>query len=39
MEDYFQERGMRDAKQAQSLLGRTELCVQDAMGSWAAEGA
>jgi alkylation response protein AidB-like acyl-CoA dehydrogenase len=39
MEDYFQERGMRDAKQAQALFGRADLCVQAAMGAWAEGGA
>ena len=34
MEDYGQERRMRDAKQAQCLLGRTDPLRQDAVADW-----
>ena len=36
MEDYGQERCMRDAKQAQCLLGRTEVLRQELMEDWVA---
>ncbi|MCC6217589.1 MAG: hypothetical protein IT376_22210 [Polyangiaceae bacterium] len=39
MEDYDQERCLRDAKQAQALLGRTDLAAQAATEAWLAEGA
>jgi alkylation response protein AidB-like acyl-CoA dehydrogenase len=39
MEEYGQERCMRDAKQAQYLLGRPELLRQDAMERWVRAGA
>ncbi len=39
MEEYGQERCMRDAKQAQCLLGRVEVLRQDAMERWVAAGA
>lgn len=39
MEDYGQERCMRDAKQAEYLLGRPEMLRQAAMERWAAGGA
>lgn len=39
MEEYGQERCMRDAKQAQCLLGRVEMLRQDAMERWVAAGA
>ena len=39
MEDYQQERHMRDAKQAQVLLGRCEVARQALVASWLADGA
>lgn len=39
MEDYGQERAMRDAKQAQCLLGRTDFARQVLTASYVAEGA